>query len=321
MRSEVPETLRKIVADQSGVVSRRQAIQEGLSADVIKSRVRAGRWQSLYRGVYVTFTGTPTRRARLWAAVLYAGDGAMLSHETAAELHGLITIPVPLIHITVPEDRRVSPVPGLVIHRTARAADRRFPEGVLPVTWKEETVLDLTDAAKDFDDVCGWVTAAFARGMVTEGTMLAFVSRRKKLRWRQDLIHLVDEAARGAHSVLEYRYDRDVERAHGLPRSQHQAPYRKPDGRRGYRDRYYEQYKVIVELDGRAYHPEETRWRDRDRDNAAVIDYDSRSLRYGWRDVRGAPCRTAMQVAKVLTSRGWPGSPAPCSPRCPVARS
>ena len=67
--------------------------------------------------------------------------------------------------------------------------------------------------------------------------------------------------------------------------------------------------------------PEEARWRDRDRDNAAVSDYDSRSLRYGWRHVRGAPCATAMQVAKVLTSSGWPGSSAPCGPRCPVAQS
>jgi hypothetical protein len=266
MQCDVPETLRRIVADQCGVVSRQQAIQEGLSADVIKWRVRAGRWQPLHRGVYATFTGTPTRRARLWAAVLYAGHGAMLSHETAAELHGLITSPVPLIHVTVPGDRRVSPAAGLVIHRTARAAARRFPEGALPVTWKEETVLDLTDASTNFDDVCGRVTAAFAGGMVTEGTMLAFVNRRKKLRWRRDLIQLIGEAAR-------------------------------------------------------ACHPEETRWRDRDRDNAAAADYDSRSLRYGWRDVRGAPCRTAMQVAKVLTTSGWPGSSTPCGPRCPVAQS
>ena len=43
------------------------------------------------------------------------------------------------------------------------------------------------------------------------------------------------------------------------------------------------------------------------------------SLRYGWRHVRSDPCGTATQVAKVLRSRGWPGSPKPCSPGCPLA--
>jgi hypothetical protein len=65
------------------------------------------------------------RAALLWAAVLKAGPGAALSHETAAELHGLTCKPAPLIHVTVPAGRRVEPVPGLIVHRSARIAEAR----------------------------------------------------------------------------------------------------------------------------------------------------------------------------------------------------
>jgi hypothetical protein len=102
MRSELPPTLRYLARNQSGVVSRTQALRAGLSRDMIKFRVSSGRWRQLYPGVYATFTGVPTRRASLWAAVLSAGPGAVLSHETAAELQGLSDKPADSIHVTIP---------------------------------------------------------------------------------------------------------------------------------------------------------------------------------------------------------------------------
>jgi hypothetical protein len=64
----------------------------GLSSDMIKSKLRNERWQRLYRGVYALFTGSPDRRAQLWAAVLRIGPGPVLSHETAAELQRLVDL-------------------------------------------------------------------------------------------------------------------------------------------------------------------------------------------------------------------------------------
>jgi hypothetical protein len=46
------------------------------------------RWRRLHPGVYAAFSGQPGRDPVLWAAVLRAGPRAILSHETAAELHG-----------------------------------------------------------------------------------------------------------------------------------------------------------------------------------------------------------------------------------------
>ena len=136
---------------------------------------------------------------------------------------------------------------------------------------------------------------------------------RKKLRWRGELGEIA-RGAGGAHSVIEYRYDHDVERAHGLPGAAKQVKYIKPDGSRGYRDRYYEEYKLIVELDGKQYHPPEHRGRDQDRDNDAAATVGS-TLRYGWVDVTSKRCDSARQVHAALAS-GATRPLKPCSPTC-----
>ena len=84
----------------------------------------------------------------------------------------------------------------------------------------------------------------------------------------------------GVHSVLEFRYLRDVERAHGLPKA-------------------------------------DQRWRDIDRDNiaagAGII-----TLRYNWSDVTRRPCEVASEVSAVLRQRGWTRAlpPARTAVRC-----
>jgi hypothetical protein len=315
MKYQIPPDLNHLARFQAGVVSRRQALNAGLSTGAITSRLKYRKWQQIYWGVYVTFTGPVSREAQLWAAVLYAGRGARLSHETAAELHGLAVPRTPLIHVTVPATRRVRPTRNIVIHISARTDDPLFPPGVIPRTLVEETITDLVHAARELDDACGWITAAFRNGLTDEGTLRATMKTRKKLRWRSRLDDIVTAAAGGTHSVLEYRYDDGVEHAHGLPAAMRQVPFTRPDGRRGYRDRYYREFGLVVELDGKQAHPDERRVVDRRRDNAATAIGGS-TLRYDWYDITRDKCATAAQVAKALRARGWTGRLKPCSRSC-----
>lgn len=315
MSSDLPFTLRSRARHQAGVVSRPQVLQSGLSSDMIQFRVTSGRWQPIYTGVYATFTGIPGRNAQLWAAVLSAGCGAVLSHETAAELIGLIDKPANQIHLTIPHQRRLALASGIILHRSARAIKPVQGRFYPPRTKVDETVLDLTQTAANFDDVCGWVTRAFARDLTDERRLGQAMKARKKLRWRVDLHELITAAAGGDHSVLEFRYHHDVERAHSLPESIRQVPFNRPDGSQGRRDRLYEDYKVVVELDGRLAHPEESRGKDKARDNAAAA-VGQQTLRYDWTDVRRRACATAVEVAEVLRCHGWEGWPRPCSPGC-----
>ena len=320
MERELPPTLRNLARYQYGVVSRSQALRSGLTADMIKFRIKSDRWRQIHPGVYATFTGAPGRSAQMWAAVLSLGHGAVLSHETAAELHGLIDQTASQIHVTVPRQRHLVAVSGVSIHRSARAAEAVLGYSNPPRTRIEETVLDLTQTAATFDDVCGWVTRAFARDLTDEATLRAAMGRRTKLRWRADLDELIAAAAGGDHSVLEYRYDRDVERAHGLPQARRQVPFTGPGGHRGRRDRVYEDYGVVVELDGRVAHPDENQWKDKARDNAAAV-AGMQTLRYSWTQVRREPCQIAVEVAKVLRKGGWRGRPRACSAGCPAPRA
>ena len=286
---------------------------------MIRFRISSKRWTLLYSGVYATFTGPPSRNARLWAAVLLAGPGAVLSYETAAELHRLTDKAAQTIHITIPGQRRVRTTAGLRLHRSARAIEAAQAQSSPPRTTVEETVLDLTQVARSFDDVCGWVTRAIARELTDEARLHAAMKERQRLRWRADLQEIIVAVADGDHSVLEFRYHRDVERAHGLPESVRQVPFTTPDGRRGRRDRAYEPYGVVIELDGRLAHSPENQWKDKTRDNAAAA-AGQQTLRYGWANVTQHACATAAQVAEVLRRHGWDGRSRACSPGCPASQ-
>jgi hypothetical protein len=305
----------ELAARQSGVLAGRQLTRAGVTKSAINSKLRIGRWQPMYRGVYATFSGEPTRLAQLWAAVLCAGPGAMLSHQTAAELARLADRPSELLHVTVPITRRVAKTPGIVVHYSTRAREALHPARLPPQTRIEETVLDLASAAQTFDDACGWVTRSLQRGLTTQASLAYYFGLRPKIRWRSELAELLTLDAAGLHSVLEVRYRRDVERPHGLPSGTRQARFRRGDHNE-YRDVLYEAYLTAVELDGELAHIGEARRRDARRDNAAAAD-GIFTLRYTWFDVTKSPCQVAAEIARVLTRRGFAGA-RPCSPSCPV---
>jgi hypothetical protein len=140
---------------QSGIADRAQARHAGFSKRAIRHRLQSGKWRRVHHGVYATFTGEVQREQRLWAALRRAGPGAMLSHETAAEMHRITDKPSALIHITVPASRRPGqhrPIRGVVIHRSDQSRPARLPEWELPRTRIEDTVLDLVSAAGIFDE-------------------------------------------------------------------------------------------------------------------------------------------------------------------------
>lgn len=313
--NEMPRGLRDRIARQAGAVSRQQALEEGLARQAIDWNLKSGRWRHIYPGVYATFTGPVGRTTRLWAAVLYSGPGTRLSHETAAELLGLSDTPCPLVHVTIQANRRVRAPKGVIIHRSSHVGRPWQPLGLPPHTFIEDTILDLVGTAKVRDDVVALVTHALGRNLSSEAHLSRAVAERGKLRWRQDLEEIIGQGAGGTHSPLEYRHDRDVQRAHGLPEPVRQARFRKPDGTNGYRDRYYPQYGgLVIELDGKRYHPAERRVRDQERDNQAAVT--GATLRYGWADVTRRACETARQEADALRNRGWVGTLKPCSSGC-----
>lgn len=274
----------------------------------------------MHRGVYATHSGDPGREAVLWAALLRAGDGAVLSHYTAAEVHGLTDAPSKAIHITVPAQRHPARqrVPGIVIHRSDSILRTRHPARSIPCTRVEDTVLDLVQVARTFDDAYAWICRAVGRGTTTPAKILDALNARKRMRWRKDLELALADADSGALSVFERWYAVGVERAHGLPQARRQVRIRQGTGNK-YLDNLYEGYRLCVEIDGTAAHPAEEQWRDKRRDNWNLAREQIVTFRFGLLDLRErrARCETATFVAAVLISRGMATLPHPCSPTCP----
>jgi len=319
MTENLPTSCRQLIKLQRGVIARWQAPAVELEWSAVKSELRNGRWTPLHRGVYATFTGKPGRDAELWAAVLRVGPDAVLSHQTAAELDGLTKAKSAIIHVAVPRSKHVEPIPGLCLHRLERLAEARHPSRLPPRTRIEETVLDLTQTAKSVDGAFNWLCRACSSRLTKPELLLKAIAERGKLRWRGILLSALDDISDGAHSVLEIRYVRDVERPHGLPQARRQARITRSTGRI-YLDNLVDRYRTCIELDGKAAHPVAERWRDIARDNASAAE-GLITLRYGWPDIADRPCQTAAQIAYTLRRRGWPAQPTPCGPSCPVGRS
>jgi hypothetical protein len=310
---------------QVGMVTREQARRLGFSDRQIDYRVRSGRWQRRYPGVYATFSGQPSRDALLWAAVLWAGKGAMLSHETAAEVQGIIDGPLGnRIHVTVPLCRRPAQLKaarGITIHRSDQSQALYLGPFMLPRTRIEDTVLDLVAAASTFDHAYAWIVRAVSKKLVTVEGLRAVLATRRRVRWRAWLKDALEDAADGVYSSLERRYVRDVERAHNLPKSEHQMG-RQLNGKFQYRDNWYRDYRVVVEVDGPSYHQNERVQLDKDRDNTNLALDNVKTHRFGPVGVTEKACESAALVVATLRRNGWKGTPRPCRrPNCPVGAS
>lgn len=87
---EITDEVLATAARQCGAISRPQALRLGMTVQRLRTLVDAGVWQRPLRGVFVTHNGPVDQVTRVWSAILYAGSGAIASHQTAARLGGLI---------------------------------------------------------------------------------------------------------------------------------------------------------------------------------------------------------------------------------------
>ena len=298
---------------QSRVITRAQAVALGASSSWITDQVVNGLWQRLAQGIYLTHSAPPSWFSKAQAALLLGGSGAFLSHEAAWFLSRMQKRPPQLITVSIPPQRYLKPRPGIKFFR------RNDAPALMGRPWHttpEETVLDLIAQIKQPVDVLGLLTHGLRTGLHPNRILYA-LKKRQRFGKRQLVLNLLGEIEDGVESPLEYLYDKDVERAHGLPTSIKQRS-QKINGRWIRVDRLIEEYLVRIELDGEVAHPGGRTNSDTWRDNAVLIKYGDITLRYRWHHVIAQPCETAAQIVAVLRRRGWKGEPKKCGPHCAV---
>ena len=114
-------------------------------------------------------------------------------------------------------------------------------------------MLDLCSVG-DPAEVISWNTKAVQRRLTSPARLLMALRARHAIRHRDLIRAVLGDAEAGVHSQLEYRSGRDVVGAHSLPPDRRQ--FRIPDTNR-FADVAYEDYALLVELDGRIGHVEE----------------------------------------------------------------
>jgi very-short-patch-repair endonuclease len=107
-----------IAARQHGVATTAQLVEAGIDKDGIAWRGNTGRLHRLHRGVYAVGHRSLSLRGRWLAAVLAAGDGAVLSHVSAAALWEFLRPIQGPTHVTVAAAVRRKTRPGLQFHRS-----------------------------------------------------------------------------------------------------------------------------------------------------------------------------------------------------------
>jgi hypothetical protein len=314
------EVLLELIEQQRGVLSIAQLIKHGVSRRVAAKRVADGRWQRPHRGVYALFSGRLDREATIWAAILRCGEGAVASHETAAELDGLCETLDERVHVTVDEKRRrvSGPLDGIRVHHAQRLPASRHPAKLPPRTRIDDTVLDLVDGSRTARQAAAWIIRAIQKRLTKPDLLATALGSRKKISWRAMVEAMLLDVASGAQSPLELQHLRKIERAHKLPCGTRQR--RIAGDRVIWIDVDHVAYTTRVELDGRVGHEDDGAFRDRRRDNRGVVDRMA-TLRYGHAEVFGSPCDVAAEEAVVLQDRGWDGKPEPCAPDCRLIAS
>jgi hypothetical protein len=250
-RRQHGQRLARLAAEQHGVVSAEQLSALGLTRNRVADLVTEGRLHRLYRGVYAVGHVKLTRDGRLSAALLAAGDGAFLSHRTAAALHGLRNLNLRRIDVTVVGSSG-RPRSGLVLHRTTKPPARGELTTVngLLVSTVPRLLVELAQTE----------TEAELRRMITIAVRKQAFSHE---RLRQAIADHPTQPGinnlTAAYAAYRPRPDRksDLERAFDRLLDEHPEipePLRNVYLDRWELDYYWPEYSVVLELDGRPYH-------------------------------------------------------------------
>ena len=306
--------LQALAAFQHGVLTRDQALRGGLTPRQVDYRVTSGRWARLHAGVFLTQPGRADRDSRHSAAVLACGTGAVLSHASAGVELGLVRVVPPVVHVTVPWTRRVGPHDGVQVHRAKTVEDATEVWQWPPLTSVEVTVLDV-GARGTADEAVAVAALACQRGRTWDEPLRAELARRERHPHRRILAAALIDIGAGAQSTLEVRFVRDVLRPHGLPAGRLQR-----STRAGVHDVGFDEERVLVELDGLAFHGDlRSRVADTRRDRRGAA-RGWLTVRVVWVDAALHACTTAVDMGAVLNDRGWTGRVRPCRRRDCAAR-
>jgi hypothetical protein len=293
-------TIAVLVEGQHGMVSRSQALREGLTWEHLRHRREAGVLVDVFEGVYRHAAVPLTWKGRLMAAVLAAGDDGAASHRSAGRLLGYRDVPLYRPEITVAALDHPARA-GIHVHRTNLLApcDVTLVDGIRCVSGPR-TCLDL-GAVLPYELVEAIVQDAVIRKLVSHEDLLAVLERvgGRGRRGTAPLRSLV------RYALPDERIESELERLllalfppnHGF---ELQYELTCANGRRVRLDAARPDIRVAVEANGHRWH---ARAKDmcRDMERRRAIQASGWELwEYGWSDCVESPAVTRAEIDALV---------------------
>jgi very-short-patch-repair endonuclease len=286
------QAIRGVALAQYGAFSSRQVHEHGGSWELIRSRVERHAWDRPEPGVYLLPGAPDIWRQRLWVALLVAGEGAVVSHRSAAALWGLPGFSEAPIEILAGHGlKNHRPPRGRFRESRALPASHTTTVWGIPVTTIERTLFDiagtvdprLADRAIEF---------ALARRLTNRERLWAVWSEiaapgRPGTRAMRKLLMKRAPGYVAKESELEIRFSELLEAA-GIEQPEWQRDLG-GEAWIGRVDAVFRKERLIVELDGRVGHDGFLNTiRDRERDNEfGALGF--RTLRFTWEQLVTRP--------------------------------
>jgi predicted transcriptional regulator of viral defense system len=288
---------------QHAVFSLAQLVGLGLTPRAVQMRAASSRLHRIHHTVYsLVPRSLLTRKGHRLAAVLACGEGAVLSHQTAAALHGLRPTQRAKIDVTVPR-RSARRHRGIDLHRSTTLApeDVRIVDGIRCTT-VARTLLDLAEVVsrraleRAFDQ-------AEALEVLDLNAILGQLERNRSRRGSRRIKRVLETYYIGSaptESQLEEAFFAICRRINApLPEVQKWIDLR--DGEPMIRaDFLWREQRVIVETDGDEFHgTRQARERDPRRDQRALL-AGWVPMRTTWRQVMHRPWELERTIVKLV---------------------
>jgi very-short-patch-repair endonuclease len=274
-----------LASDQQGAVEHAQLRRVGVGPGVIKRLTRVGVLHRRHRGVYIVGHLALAPYANEAAALLACGDGAVISHWSAACLWGLTPNRPDDVHLT------------LVIHRVKRLDDqeRRRRHG-LPTTSPARTLIDLAAVHATDNELARVIAEGRAQGLIREGELERALEEAGSRAGAGRLRALL--RAEGDPGITRSEGERTLRRylrAAGLA----QAVTNRKIGR-WEPDFLWREERVVVELDSWGFHRDRRAFERDRRKDIALRDAGYTVIRITGRQLKDEPLMVIAHIARAL---------------------
>lgn len=300
--TEARRRVQDLADQQHGVVSRAQARDLGMDHRKVGREVAAKRWATYGACSLAVHRLELPFAARARVAAWEAGTDAVLDGATALWFGGLKNFDDGL-HVLRPWPSQKRSYFGSVVHSSRLWDSHDFVDagGVLRTSNSVAAVRAGMYARTDRAGALVMVMAVQQR-LVTPADLLRQVERVNRHKRRPLLLTVALDVADGSRAMSELDFAR-LCRERNLPEPTRQTVRQNALGR-WYRDAEWEQYGVVVEVEGVHHDAPENAVEDSLRQNEFTIGSES-VLRVPVLGMRVMPDAFMNQVARMLMNAGW----------------